>query len=560
MSDLLQQAIALHRGGKLAEAEKCYREIVAHREVAGTVRAQALGMLGVMAATRGNLEEGFEWIRQGLDVDGAPVELWLHMAELERRRGRMAESIAALRQAAAREPANVYAMYNLAMALRSPGVARGTAEREEAERCFRRVVEWMPELAEGWSGLGVALVEAGRAGEAVACLEKARALGPSAGFPSPPNERSAEVENHLGWALWEAGRHEEAITAFRRAVAANDRLAPAWANLAAALVRTGKAEEGVEAYRQAVTIAPSEAQTVRELGVALMESGQLAEAESVCRRAVEMEPDHAGGVRALAVVVGMGGEARRIEARDLYAHAIGLRERGGGGEVPEDWRFEWAALAGAPVSSAPGAFVRTLFDGYALKFEQHVVGALGYRVPAELVRMVCEERGQMRETDARWEVLDLGCGTGLCGIAVAAHARRIVGVDLSPAMVEMARRRGVYSEVIAGDAVESMRALSAKGESFDVILAADVFVYVGALEALFAAAAVLLKAGGILAFSLEECEENGRDFVLTPQRRFAHSLAYVRAAAEGAGMALARAEPGLVRRDVPTGWWVVLRR
>ena len=543
MQQLLDQAIALHQAKKLPEAEALYRQVIA-APMPGREKAvaQAMGLLGVLIFQNrhaAGIDEAAQWLKRATELDPGNAETWTNLGEIERRRGRAADSIAALRSAVRLAPTNAWGHYNLGVALRSAGDAAS------AETCFRKALDALPAMSEAWINLGVLLVETGRAPEAIACFEKMRAL--AAATP-----RAAEVESHYGWALWEAGRHAEGIAAFERAVTMNPQFAPALANWGAALSRMGRRAEALAAYRRAAAAAPHVAQTQRELGVVLMENGQLDEAESTCRRAVELDPPNAEGMRALAVVLGVRGEARRAEARDVYARAIALK-RASGQPVPPDWEFEHAALGdAAAVTAAPAAFVRGLFDAYALKFDSHVAGELQYRVPAELSRMILEVRG----TPARekWAVLDLGCGTGLCGAALSPHARRLVGADLSPKMVEVARSRGIYDELLVGDVTAAMRDLEKRGERFDVIVAGDVFIYVGALEELFAAARRILNPGGVIAFSLER--HDGEGFVLSAQRRFAHSLTYVKMAA--AGFTEARVEEGHIRKDVANGWWVVL--
>lgn len=120
-----------------------------------------------------------------------------------------------------------------------------------------------------------------------------------------------------------------------------------------------------------------------------------------------------------------------------------------------------------------------LFDWYAEHFDDHLQGRLKYRTPA----LICEQIFKL-DPPRDLEVLDLGCGTGLCGPLLKPLARAMTGVDLSPNMLEMARKRGLYDELVCSDLIAFLAPHHAR---FDLVVATDVFIYVGALEAVFQA-------------------------------------------------------------------------
>jgi predicted TPR repeat methyltransferase len=159
--------------------------------------------------------------------------------------------------------------------------------------------------------------------------------------------------------------------------------------------------------------------------------------------------------------------------------------------------------------------------------------------------------------DRSWRVLDLGCGTGLAGAALRACARELIGVDLSPRMIQRSRERATYDELLC----EDLHAVLARLRGVDLIVAADVFIYVGALETTFASCAGALRPGGLLAFSVERSDR--ADVVFHANLRFAHSDAYIRRLASEHGFAISRAEPTVLRVEDGTpidGMLYVLRR
>jgi len=171
-----------------------------------------------------------------------------------------------------------------------------------------------------------------------------------------------------------------------------------------------------------------------------------------------------------------------------------------------------------------------VLERQAATFDAHLVGSLDYRGP-EVLYALAGRCGAHPGSS----VLDLGCGTGLMGAALNDLAGRMVGIDLSPRMIERARERGIYDDLVAGDAAAVLGAAAGR---FDLIAAADMLIYLGDLRPMLAAARRVAADGALLVFSLECPPGNatpGPGYVLQPSGRFAHSLGYATdaAAAEG---------------------------
>ncbi len=205
-----------------------------------------------------------------------------------------------------------------------------------------------------------------------------------------------------------------------------------------------------------------------------------------------------------------------------------------------------AALGLAPPpEAAPPAYVATLFDQHAEVFDGMLVDQLGYHVP-----MMLREAFEARGLGPFPRMLDLGCGTGLTGESLEDVTAHRTGVDLSEGMLAIADEKEVYDDLFVGDATGFLDA--AEGERWDLIAATDVLPYLGAVEALFAAAARRLAPGGVLALSTESAAEAdcaGRGWTVGPKQRYGHADAYLAAALEAAGMTLLAMEPIVVRHD-----------
>ncbi len=350
----------------------------------------------------------------------------------------------------------------------------------------------------------------GRSDEAIALIEQSLELEP---------ER-ADWHSNLGIVLQDRLALAEAADAYRRAIDLDRSHANAHSNLGVVLRARGRATEAEEAYRAAIRIDPGHADAYHNLGVLLNAQQRPREAALCFSKVITLRPKDP--------------DARRLLA---LAHCT-LGEVGKAVEIFEEWLSEdsadpiachmLAACSGRDVPDrASDAFVRKTFDTFAASFDSKLA-ELSYRAPA-LVAEALERAGAPRSHSL--DVLDLGCGTGLCGPLVATYARRLVGVDLSEGMLAQARRRNVYDELVNAELTEYLAACE---NAFDVIVSADTLVYFGSLDAVTAAAASALRSGGRLVFTVEELAGDGH--ALSPSGRYRHSRAHVQIALTRAGL------------------------
>lgn len=189
-------------------------------------------------------------------------------------------------------------------------------------------------------------------------------------------------------------------------------------------------------------------------------------------------------------------------------------------------------------------YVEALFDEYAHKFEQALVGKLGYRVPDMLDELVSQEMAALGI--ARFsKAIDLGCGTGLMGEKMRAKVDHLEGVDISAAMIAETARKGIYDSL---QKAELVAALNARRADADLVTAADVFIYCGALQPVLAALMPALRPGGLVAFSLE-AHDGEEPVFLRPSLRYAHGVQATRDALVVAGLEVLRFETAVLRQD-----------
>jgi len=307
------------------------------------------------------------------------------------------------------------------------------------------------------------------------------------------------------------GRPAQALAALDQALAVQPDDAAAWFHRGQLLQVLERPAEALAAYERVLALDAAHGTAWSQRGALLKDMGRLDEAAACFRQALAHGADEELNRYFLASV-------------SASVSASAPRPAGAAGDAG-------AALPEVP-PSAPRHYVQALFDSYAEGFDAHLVGKLGYRTPWLLAGML--EPGEGEAPARRTAALDLGCGTGLMGPLLAPLCDAIDGVDLSPAMLAKAQALGCYRELVHGDVAEHLQHTPRR---YGLVAAADVFVYIGDLEAVFGGAARVLEPGGLFAFSVEEASEAvpaaaGRPgFELRASSRYAHAESYLRALA-----------------------------
>jgi predicted TPR repeat methyltransferase len=213
-------------------------------------------------------------------------------------------------------------------------------------------------------------------------------------------------------------------------------------------------------------------------------------------------------------------------------------------------------LGATQLATMPPTYVTALFDQYAPKFETALVGTLGYCGPAVLFQAVLATCAAGDRAMQFRRAIDLGCGTGLAAAAFAARTGEIIGIDLSPRMVERARATGFYAELEVAEIVEGLR--RRPDASADLILAADVLIYLHDVAPVLAEVSRVLARGGVLAFTAES--HDGIGVMLGAGLRYAYSEDYVRSSIAASGLTLGHLDHISTRNEghVPVPGMVVV--
>lgn len=370
---------------------------------------------------------------------------------------------------------------------------------------------------------GNALFEKGQLEDAAGRYQAALALVP--GRPS--------VLANLGVTQCRLGRWPEAVATLTQATRADPAHRDAWVALGLSQEALSNWAGAAHALQQGVKLGAATAQLQLSLALCLLRLEQPDEALKALDQALALDPTLAEAWSQRGSVLRDAGQY--AEAARCFEQALAH----GGDETLHRFYLASVRAGEATPAQPPRAYVEALFDDYAHDFQTHLVQHLKYQAHETLL-------APLRVGGQRFPlVLDLGCGTGLCGQLIRPHADAVDGVDLAQAMVEQARTSGAYRRVEQGDLIGFLRSQT---EPADLVIAADVFIYVGALDEVFAAVRQRLQPGGCFAFSVELAGE-GQELQLRPSLRYAHSLSYVERLAKTHGFRVRQTWQAPLRED-----------
>jgi predicted TPR repeat methyltransferase len=352
----------------------------------------------------------------------------------------------------------------------------------------------------------------------------------------------------LGVLCGQRGDRVQSFDLLARAIDIDPNVAAAHANLGNTLRLMERDADALACYDRALQLQPDNTRALKGRGHVLWRTGRDADALACYEHLLRVEPDYPDGWIMKAVTLDRLG--RKEEAIENYRKALEFDNA----TSPDKVRYILASLGSAQVPAAsPLDYVRDLFDKYARRFDSHLVGQLAYRGPERLV-------AQLRPfvPAQAMDVLDLGCGTGLCGVAIKHWARSLTGLDVSPKMLEQARAKQVYDSLVCS---ELTAYLDTRQAAFDLIVATDVFIYIGDLAPAFAGALRALRPGGLFAFTTEISD--GAESELHESLRYAHSTSYLERLAAAGGWRVESTSAQVLREEERldvTGQVTVLRR
>jgi len=407
-------------------------------------------------------------------------------------------------------------------ALHYLGVLRHTQGRvDEAVSLIREALAAMPDFVGAWNNLGNVLLLAGRGDEAAEAYESAVKAGDAAGGAARGASASAEdtvrALGNLGVLHRKLHHIDRSELALREAVRRDPAFADGWYNLSITLIEMGRVPEGLDAHSRAVALWPEESQPRQEVVRALLRLGESERAARLLREWLAEEPDNPVAEHMLAACLAAGAGAQAAPAR------------------------------------ASDHYVQEVFDAFASSFDAKLE-ALHYRAPGHVIEAL---RAAVGAPEGRLDIVDAGCGTGLCGPGLKPFARRLAGCDLSEGMLRRAKARGLYDVL---HQAELMHYLRTQPQAFDAVVSADTLCYFGALDEALAAAHRALRPGGTLVFTVEALpDDSPLPHRLQPNGRYAHGARYLREALAHGGFEMRPLQAETLRMEggAPVRGWLV---
>ncbi len=347
-----------------------------------------------------------------------------------------------------------------------------------AHKILLHCIESQPEHADNYYNLGLTYLKQQQPEEAVAAFEQAIAL----------ECEQTDIQHLLGNAYLHEGDPAKALSYFMRQLEVSPMM-ESYYNIGVILMHQDRNKEAIQYLEQAQSLAPDDTAIAINLGGIYLKLQQLDKATAHYQAAIEKDPDN-----------------------DELKHIVAAISQG---ETPDH---------------APAEYVEHLFDQYAPYYDKHLTEALQFSVPQQLMDAVSETLESPLETlTPPWDILDIGCGTGLAAPFLKPLAKRLDGIDLSPQMIAVADSKALYDSLAVMDALTIAEHFSQQ----DLVIASDVFTYIGNLTTVLEQCQRVLNPQGLLAFSVERSEQP--DYQLQTTIRYAHNKAYLESSLKQAG-------------------------
>ena len=383
-------------------------------------------------------------------------------------------------------------------------LAEAAGNPEKAQEAARKAVDVAPDWPVAVTELAFLLARQNQLKEAIALAEKAVQM----------DGNNPQVLAYAVDIAHRAQHFEHAISWLQRAVVVSPDNIAIKLLLARDWRLTGQHDKALAAFDQLLQVRPTDSLALMGRAQTALAMGNLALALKDCEALLQLHPDD------------------------------------------EEVLFHLELARGNTPARLPAKMIRSMYDGLAELYDQHLVAGLKYKLPREVARLIGE-----RYPDLKLNVLDLGCGTGLLGACLGRIQGGMIGVDVSAQMIKQATRHGVYDRFHNVDLLDALEATPPA--LYDVIAALDVFIYVGDLVRAVPDAFRVLRDGGHLIFSCETALESEPDLVLRPTQRYAHKASHVESVCRAAGFEQVSLEPMPLRyenNEPVQGFLVVARK
>lgn len=299
------------------------------------------------------------------------------------------------------------------------------------------------------------------------------------------NINNADIRREIGEFLQKNNMPVKAEKFYIESLHINNNQAIVHFNLGIIYQHTNRIKEAIESYLQATKILPTYARAYANLGYLYKQTGDIKRCRQACLAAQQLEPDDP-------------------QVKHMIA-SLGIEN------APE---------------VANQDYIKNLYNDYADNYDQHLSVTLKSKVPELIYQTTLKYLDNHKEN---LNLLDLGCGTGICGALFSKHVQKMTGVDLSKMMIAKAEKKNIYTSLFTSDINEYLSNNSVKN---DIVISSDVLIYIGNLRSLFAGVNKTLSRGGLFSFSTESLENSSDNYSLNDSGRYKHNILYIKKLAE----------------------------
>ncbi len=558
--ELLKKAQQLQRQGDLTEALALYLKLLED----SPNNADLLHQIAIIYAQQEDYSHAWEYLEQA--EKKVP-----HSAALHNSKGnvllRQGQSDAAL--AEYQKAVNIDRHYAIAY----NNIGRCFYLQEKfiaAEKAYSKALELNPQFGDAYYNSGVLWLKLGDLDKSQTCLKKALELNPRnpaiygqlAQIELQKGEYAQAIDwlrkrltltpfhvdswHYLGLAHFALDQFEDAIHCFEKILQITHQHPECYEHLAIAYLKLGDKEKALTYFFRQLEIQAT-ANAYYNIGVLLSETGRQRDAIEYFKQTLILEPLHLPAHLNLGVLYLKAQQLH--EALKHYQQADAIK--------PHDPEIEHILMAlsqNRVPDKAPAEYLKNLFDQYAEYYDKHLTQSLRYKVPQQIHAAVYQEIQSENSENIALNILDLGCGTGLCGELFKEFSKKLIGLDISQEMINSAKAKNIYDELRVVDIEQAL----ADYQDIDLAIAADVFTYIGDLDNIFARVKQALNKNGLFAFSVEKTEQPG--FELQISIRYAHSRHYLESLISKHQFKIKRFEEIILRtqKDHPVAGYLVV--
>jgi len=536
MTDTLSTALNQHSQDDHRAAEEKYLELLKN----DPNNTGLLHLLAISHGQRGELKQAENYIVKALKQDDNSAHLYNSYANIAKYQGNDSKAVELYEKAISLEPGNSASHYNLGLMLLKSN------QNKQAISYIEKAIKIKPDYIDAYHVLIKLLHKTQQIDKATKTISQAENTGIDHPVFTKLKAQNQHYKNNIDTAIEnyetyldicnsDYDAHHHVATAYltkgdvkaatRHNLAAleiNPEHEESHHNIAVIYLTQNKLDLALKHWLKALSLAQN-IDYIYNIGVTYNYKGQYTDALSYFEKTLKLEPKHYNSIVNIAVIYIK--KNMPPEARFYFKKALEIK--------PDDEQnlYMLAALDGKQDSfkSAPNNYVKDLFDQYANSFEDHLQKVLSYKAPEIIYDMLSKHLDI--ENKEKLSICDIGCGTGLMGIKLHEHSSILIGVDLSEKMLDQAREKNIYTDLISKDINDFLKT---KSNTFNIITAADVVPYYGDITELFANVKESLKEDGIFTFSVEASES--ANYSLGKNARFTHNKNYITECATKLGL------------------------